>query len=160
MPNFLWLSRRLWLGSFISIKWTNQCPCSYDVVADAPRSNSADFERFVRVRVPPEEADDVAQIAAMRALEHADSLKDPERVIALVYRTHRNVITDILRSRACEQRLVSKSTDIPERPQPQKEDWCGCSVTIPAMREFWGSLMSRKSPSPKWRAPLASQSIT
>jgi len=111
------------------MKRTSQGPRSYEVVADALRANRADFERFVRARVPAEEADDVAQVAAMRALERADSLKDPERVIAWIYRIHRNVITDIMRSRVSEQRVLSKSADIPERPQLQAEDWCGCSVS-------------------------------
>ena len=51
-----------------------------DLVAETLRS-PAEFEAFVRA-VPAQEVDDVLQIAALRAIENAESLDDTNRVIA------------------------------------------------------------------------------
>ena len=101
----------------------------YEFVAEALKENRLDLERFVRARVPAEEAEDIAQLAAMRAIERADSLREPSRVIPWLYRIHRNVITDVLRSRAFERRVISKIEEAPEATEGQVDDVCGCSVS-------------------------------
>ena len=53
-----------------------------DVVAVALREYHAELDAFVRARVAPQDVDDTLQVAALRAIERADSLDDPERVLA------------------------------------------------------------------------------
>ncbi|MEM1334863.1 MAG: sigma factor, partial [Actinomycetota bacterium] len=77
-----------------------------DVVADALRDERGNLEAFVAARVRRDEVDDILQLAALRAMERADALDDPGRVVAWLYRIHRNLIIDTYRQRAREQRYV------------------------------------------------------
>ena len=69
------------------------------------------------------------QIAALRAVEKADNLQDPHKVLPWLYQIHRNVITDLHRKRTSEERrkdalasdMMIGHTDMPEH--------CGCSVS-------------------------------
>ena len=98
------------------------------VVTDALRDRQADFEAFVRARVRPQETDDVLQVSALRASELADSLDDPDRVVAGLYRIHRNLVIDVIRRRATERRHVDGVAEVPEQIDPAVEDPCECSV--------------------------------
>lgn len=98
-------------------------------VAEALRAHRSALRAFVRARVPGAEVDDVLQTAALRAVEHAPTLKAPEHVRAWLYRIHRNVITDAARSRARGGRLVPADMDaLPEAAAPGEAEICGCSL--------------------------------
>ena len=99
-----------------------------EVVADALREQRSELAAFVRARVQPQDADDVLQLAALRAVERADSLEDPDRVVAWLYRIHRNLIIDVARKRARERRHVAAVAELPEQPDAPVADPCGCSV--------------------------------
>lgn len=106
-----------------------------DVVAAALREHARELRAFVRARVPADEADDVLQVAAVRAIERADSLSDAERVRPWLYRLHRNVIVDVARSRARRQRLHEQaafegSADTEVAPSPGDDAPCRCSVNL------------------------------
>ncbi|MEO1065285.1 MAG: sigma-70 family RNA polymerase sigma factor [Actinomycetota bacterium] len=100
-----------------------------DVVADALCEHQPAFEAFVRARVRPQDVDDLLQLAALRAIERADSLEDPERVVAWLYRIHRNLIVDVARTRSSERRYVDAVAELPEQADPPVADPCECSVT-------------------------------
>ncbi|MEM1335646.1 MAG: RNA polymerase sigma factor [Actinomycetota bacterium] len=100
-----------------------------DVVADALRVHRDDFESFVRSRVRPDEVDDLLQVAALRAIERSHTLDDPDRVVAWLYRIHRNLITDTHRFRARERQYVEPVGEPPEQPTSAAEDSCDCSVS-------------------------------
>ncbi|MEM9513993.1 MAG: sigma-70 family RNA polymerase sigma factor [Actinomycetota bacterium] len=85
-----------------------------DIVDDALRDHRAAFEGFVRARVRPAHADDVLQLAALRAMERADALEDPDRVVAWLYRIHRNIIIDVGRQLARERDVFDASATVPE----------------------------------------------
>ncbi len=99
-----------------------------ELVAEELRRNEAAFKAFVRARLPRDEADEALQIAAIRALERADSLEDESRVRAWLYRLHRNIIVDLLRKRTSEQRLFSQGDEMPEQSETATVDTCDCSV--------------------------------
>ncbi|MEM8925333.1 MAG: sigma-70 family RNA polymerase sigma factor [Actinomycetota bacterium] len=99
-----------------------------DIVAAALHERQADFEAFVRARTRIQDADDILQLAALRAVERADSLDDPDRVVAWLYRIHRNLIIDVSRKRASERRRVEAVADVPEQTAAPLDDPCDCSV--------------------------------
>lgn len=105
------------------------CRGPRDLVADALRDERSNFDAFVRSRVRPDEVDDILQLAALRAIERAESLDDPERVVAWLYRIHRNLIIDTHRRRARERDHVDISTTPPELPGTAPTDSCDCSVS-------------------------------
>lgn len=102
---------------------------SEQVVANALQEHQRDFESFVRARVPADAADDILQVAALRALERAHTLDDDERVVAWLYRIHRNLIIDSFRQRATERRYVEPASQPPEAPIPDEADPCKCGVS-------------------------------
>ncbi len=97
-------------------------------IKDALSEHAGALRAFVRNRVPSIDVDDVLQLAAMRAIERAASLEDPECVLAWLYRLHRNVITDAMRKRARHTRLVDPVASVPEGKTEQTEPACKCSV--------------------------------
>lgn len=99
-------------------------------VATALGAKRSEFESFVRARVRPHDVDDVLQLAALRAVEGADSLDDPERVVAWLYRIHRNVIVDVIRTRARERDVFEGLDAAPIVPHEPPSDPCGCSVQL------------------------------
>ena len=100
-----------------------------EAVASALRVHRTRLSSFVRSRVPPGEVDDVLQIAALRAIERAESLEDPARVLPWLYRVHRNVATDESRKRARRQRWLAHDASVPELPASETTSLCDCSVT-------------------------------
>ncbi|MEE2902877.1 MAG: sigma-70 family RNA polymerase sigma factor [Myxococcota bacterium] len=116
--------------------------CTKTLVHDALSRERKGFYQFVRARVPPEEVDDIVQQAAMRAIEHASSLKDPQRVIPWLYKIHRNVLVDVVRKKRSEVRLIDDSQNIPEKVQSDFEEWCACSTTqITAINSRYGTIL-------------------
>ncbi|MEM7273356.1 MAG: RNA polymerase sigma factor [Actinomycetota bacterium] len=116
---------------------------NHDVVTDALREKRSEFEAFVRARVQPQDVDDIVQLAALRAVERADSLDDPDRVVAWLYRIHRNLIVDVHRKRASERRHIDAGADIPELVQTPGEDPCECSVSqARRLRPAYASILS------------------
>ncbi|MEM9038678.1 MAG: sigma-70 family RNA polymerase sigma factor [Actinomycetota bacterium] len=99
-----------------------------DVVADALRDERSNLEAFVAARVRRDEADDIIQLAALRAMERADALDDPARVVAWLYRIHRNLIIDTYRQRARERRYVETVDEVPDGAAAPADDPCDCSV--------------------------------
>lgn len=74
------------------------------------------------------------QVAAVRALERAESLHDPARVRAWLFRLHRNVVVDAVRSSKSRDRLGERAqrelaaNEPVEWPKPLTDDLCGCSI--------------------------------
>ena len=99
-----------------------------ELVAETLREKRSEFDAFVRARVPAQDVDDILQRAALKSIEHADSLADPERVTAWIYRIHRNLIIDTYRARTSERRRVDADSDIPEQIDTEPVDPCSCSV--------------------------------
>lgn len=99
-----------------------------DTVTSALREHRSALEAFVRARVPAGEVDDVLQNAALRAVEGAQSLRDPTRALAWLYRVHRNAVADAARSRASRQRMVDVDAGVPEVAAPESPGACGCSL--------------------------------
>lgn len=99
-------------------------PC----VAAALNTHRARLRRFVAARVPPSDVEDVLQLGALRALERAADLREPERVLAWLYRVHRNIATDLGRRKAREARLLATfAQDL--QPVPEEDPkGCGCSL--------------------------------
>jgi RNA polymerase sigma-70 factor (ECF subfamily) len=99
-----------------------------ELVAETLADHHADLVSFVRSRVAPQEVDDILQLAALRAIERADTIDDPERVIAWLYRIHRNLIIDAYRKRSSERKYVDDGEPLPEQPMALADDPCACSV--------------------------------
>ncbi len=92
-------------------------------------THGAALRRFVRARANPADIDDILQISAMRALEKAHRLRDPEKVLAWLYTIHRNVITDFGRKLAADGRLKSAlAAEVNDIAAPAPET-CRCSLT-------------------------------
>ena len=87
----------------------------------------------MRARVPASEVDDVLQVAAMRALERHASVQEPTRIRAWLYRLHRNVVVDVLRTRQSRARLDARTQQEPAEdvqwPAPLLDAMCRCSLT-------------------------------
>lgn len=99
-----------------------------DLVAETLRLHRNEFGAFVSARVPAQEADDVLQLAALRAIERAETLKEPDRVVAWIYRIHRNLIIDTYRERETELRHIDDEGELPEVVATVADDPCHCSV--------------------------------
>lgn len=95
----------------------------------ALHAHSSDLQRYVRARVAPSDVDDVLQFAALRAIEKAYSLQDPDRVLHWLYRLHSNVASDVGRKRASEQRLLEAMTVEAQSAASEPPPQCGCSIT-------------------------------
>ncbi|MBL8739833.1 MAG: sigma-70 family RNA polymerase sigma factor, partial [Myxococcales bacterium] len=70
-----------------------------DPVGPAYRSLRDGLRQFMRNRVGEEHADDLVQDVFLRMHEHADGLRDEDRVAAWAFRIARNVVIDHYRSR-------------------------------------------------------------
>ncbi|MEM9782200.1 MAG: sigma factor [Pseudomonadota bacterium] len=97
-------------------------------IAAALHAHRRDLTRFVASRVPAGDVEDVLQISALRAIESADTLQDADRVLAWLYRIHSNIVTDLGRGKAREQRLLEALSHEPEPVVVTAEPLCGCSL--------------------------------
>ncbi len=100
-------------------------------ISEALDALSGRLRALVRARVPEREVDDLLQLAALRAVERAATLRDVERVDAWLYRIHRNVIADATRERARhrEDPTPAPDPDGGENPGFVLDELCRCSVS-------------------------------
>lgn len=102
-----------------------------EFVAAALRRHQSRLQAFVRRRVPSDQVDDVLQNAALRAFERASALRDPQKVLAWLYRIHRNVIVDGLRSQASRSRALERLAAQEARSESSVPDsTCACSLHL------------------------------
>ncbi|MEM1313978.1 MAG: sigma factor-like helix-turn-helix DNA-binding protein, partial [Pseudomonadota bacterium] len=99
-------------------------------IATALHAHRDELRRFVASRAPSEDVDDVLSVSALRALEKADGLKDPDRVKPWLYRLHANVAIDVQRRKARERRLLA-TLAVDADTEPRRTDpACGCSLVL------------------------------
>lgn len=103
------------------------------VISDALAEHRAAFEGFVRARASASDVEDILQVAAMRAIERAQTLRDPERVMAWLYRVHRNVIADQMRANERSLRLADAVSACPSVDDDTAAALCACSVRQASM---------------------------
>ncbi len=84
---------------------------------------------ILRARMHPADVDDAFQVAAMRAVERAESLHDDARVLPWLYRLYRNVAIDVTRGRMRRQRIFDEAGEVPDRAEPELTDVCRCSMS-------------------------------
>lgn len=114
-----------------------------ELVATTLRERKPEFEAFVRTRVRPQDVDDILQLAALRAIERADTIDDPDRVTAWLYRIHRNLIIDTYRKQAREHKHVDREAELPDDPGAPLADPCTCSVSqARRLRPSYASILS------------------
>jgi RNA polymerase sigma-70 factor (ECF subfamily) len=78
-----------------------------DLLARALRSLVPELTRFARWLVGSgQEADDLVHEVVLRALERSETIDDPSRLRAWLFRTARNARIDLLRSGAARSRLM------------------------------------------------------
>lgn len=82
-----------------------------DPMAPAHRSLRDGLRQFMRNRVGEAHADDLVQDVFLRMHEHAEGLRDEDRVAAWAYRIARNVVIDHYRARP--RRAVDAPADAP-----------------------------------------------
>ena len=127
------LPEQLWLSGIRKLSYKNpmgpsESASKREIIAATLREKRADFEAFVRRRSSADEAGDILQAAALRAIERADSLDDPEKAVAWLYRLHRNVMIDAGRKNATERRVIDAASEAEARAPEPAEDPCGCSI--------------------------------
>jgi RNA polymerase sigma-70 factor (ECF subfamily) len=78
------------------------------------------FLNFLHRRVDtPATADDIIQIAYMRAIEQASELRSDESAVAWFYRILRNAVIDHYRHRAAEDRALERwANELLTQPEP------------------------------------------
>lgn len=99
-------------------------------VGEALREHAGALRGFVARRVPSDQVEDVLQAAAARAIERSRTLRDPQRVVAWLYRLHRHAIADAGRRRSQTERLVAANGEVPEVAVEPSEMPCGCSLVL------------------------------
>ncbi|MEM1372639.1 MAG: sigma-70 family RNA polymerase sigma factor [Pseudomonadota bacterium] len=99
-------------------------------VMAALRAHGSELRRFVRARVDACDVDDVLQMAALRAIEKAQTLRDPASARSWLYTVHSHVITDVQRAGARERRLLEAAAAEPIEGEATAETpaLCDCSV--------------------------------
>ncbi|MCC6669501.1 MAG: RNA polymerase sigma factor [Planctomycetes bacterium] len=93
----------------------SESPCGATMTQRSERllENLTAFVAFARRRVgDPELAADAVQEALLKALAHADSVRDEERLVAWFYRILRNTLADLIERRGRER--VRSAPDVPE----------------------------------------------
>jgi RNA polymerase sigma-70 factor (ECF subfamily) len=100
------------------------------VLEQALRVHRAELSAFVRSRVHDSEADDVLQLATLRAAEHIADLDDAEKIRPWLFRIVRNAIVDAKRASDSRQRLVQSGGQVPEVEAPVTDATCRCSVQL------------------------------
>ncbi|HMF64862.1 MAG TPA: sigma-70 family RNA polymerase sigma factor [Edaphobacter sp.] len=83
-------------------------------------SQRKQFLHFLQRRVDtPATADDIIQIAYMRAIEQASELRSNESAVAWFYRILRNAVIDHYRHRAAEDRALERwANELLTQPEP------------------------------------------
>lgn len=94
----------------------------------ALRAHGPALRRYVLARTRASDVDDILQIAAIRAIESANGLREPERVLPWLYRIHSNVMIDLGRKSISEQRLKQALTEQPAPVEAEDPETCDCSI--------------------------------
>lgn len=118
-------------------------------VASALLAHRSAFKAFLVSRVGNEaDAEDLLQNGLIKALQHADELKDSEKSIAWFYRILRNVVIDHGRSReSARRREDAWATDVATLATADREaekQICGCFESLlPALKPVHAELLRR-----------------
>jgi RNA polymerase sigma-70 factor (ECF subfamily) len=85
----------------------------------------------LRKRLPSEaDVEDVLQQATLRALAASESLEEPDRVRAWLYRIVQHTLVDSLRSEAAERRRRGEAWLWYQEPDEPREPGCDCSLEL------------------------------
>jgi RNA polymerase sigma-70 factor (ECF subfamily) len=103
-----------------------------DDVIRALAERKRDFAAFVQRRVPAADVADVLQLAALRALESACTIRDSARIEGWLFRVHRNVVADFLRRRKTELRFIDTrvNSGAVEMTNETVSPTCACSIKL------------------------------
>ncbi|MEM8994110.1 MAG: RNA polymerase sigma factor [Acidobacteriota bacterium] len=83
---------------------------------------------FVAARVPSDQVDDVMQAAALRAIERASTLRDPDKALPWLYRIHRHTIVDQWRQRSSHENLSGDEEEVVDAPIELSDSSCDCGL--------------------------------
>lgn len=100
------------------------------ILEEALRVHRAELRAFIRSRVADGDADDVLQLATIRAAEHVAGLDDPEKIRAWLFRIVRNAIVDAKRATNRSKRLALGGGDLADVQAPVADLSCRCSVQL------------------------------
>lgn len=106
------------------------------LISHALSEHSGMLRAFVRARAPLSQTEDILQSAALRAIERADSLKDPSKVLPWLYQIHRNVIVDQFRAQASRERMLARAqaleptSSATTSPRGEEPETCACSTHL------------------------------
>ncbi|MEM6957142.1 MAG: sigma-70 family RNA polymerase sigma factor [Myxococcota bacterium] len=115
-----------------------------DLIASALRAERGSLRAFVCARVAEADVDDVLQQVALRAVERASTLRDPERVVQWLYRLHRNAIVDLYRRHEADGRLADALEPVAEAAESKAplDENCKCSlVQMRTLRESYARIL-------------------
>jgi len=102
-------------------------------IASALREHRKKLRSFVAVRAPAADVEDILQMGALRAIEKAPTLKDPNRVLPWRLTVHRNVAADAARERGRRERALDRSVHAADEialwPAQHEEAICGCGLS-------------------------------
>lgn len=106
-----------------------------ETIANALNDQGAAFKAFLAARVGSEaEAEDLLQNGIVKALRHADDLRDDTRLTPWFYQLLRNAVVDHYRSRGSARRrdeslgnlIAALGEDIAAAPAGWEPQICGC----------------------------------
>ena len=100
-----------------------------ETVMKALEAHRPRLRAFVERRIAPQHVDDVLQAAALRAMEKAEGLKEPEKALAWLYQVHRSTLADSGRKLAHHRRFEESSKDTENTPAEEAMEHCNCSFT-------------------------------
>lgn len=110
-----------------------------DTIANALNEQGAAFKAFLASRVGSEaEAEDLLQNGIVKALRHADELRDDSRLTPWFYQLLRNAVVDHYRSRGAARRrddalgnlIAALGEDVASAPQGWERQICGCMAGV------------------------------
>ncbi|MEM1182739.1 MAG: RNA polymerase sigma factor [Acidobacteriota bacterium] len=105
--------------------------------------HSGRLRAFVAARVPSDQVDDVLQAAALRAIERASTLRDPNKALPWLYRIHRNTIVDQWRQRAGLESLNESEEEVAAEPAELSEPSCDCGIVqATKLRPAYASILA------------------
>ena len=113
-----------------------------ETVMKALEANRPRLRAFVERRASPQHVEDVLQAAALRALEKAESLAEPDRALAWLYQVHRSTLADSGRKIASRGRWEDRSIDTENTPAEAAEEHCQCSsVQAKGLKESYAEIL-------------------
>lgn len=103
---------------------TNPVPAMGEVLGQ----HAGRLRAFVATRVPSDQVDDVMQAAALRAIERASTLRDPDKALPWLYRIHRHTIVDQWRQRASHESLSGDEEGMADASFELPDPSCDCGL--------------------------------